>query len=214
RAALVKESLPKADELFAPKPESAPQAQANGALPPGHPPMPGVGGEDDAQLPPGHPQMPGSGAPGSPMSPMAHAGPSPEQVQDVADAVAQTERTPELESGLDKLTANAENDLDNGRYQEARDKMVRVMPMRPGDARTAADLGAAMAGLGKAEMAERVLTRALGSDPKQPRALFEMGKLLAARNDKAGARAKFEAVKASDAKFAAAHQVDSELSKL
>ncbi len=219
RAALVKESLPKAEELFAPRKEQA------GALPAGHPGIDGAEGEA-GELPPGHPAMEGSGvamngaahgmngAPGSPQNPMAHDGPSAEQVANVADAVAQTERTPELEAGLDKLTADGEADLDAGRFQEARDKLVRVMPMRPNDARTAADLGAAMAGLGKNDMAERVLERALGMDPKQPRALYALGKLLAQKGDAAGAKEKLAALQTSDAKFAADHHVADELAKL
>jgi len=198
RAALVRESLPKAEQLFAPKAEGARS-----------------GGAEPAQLQPGHPSMAAASAqPGQGAAPAAQGGPTPEQVQNIADAVGQTERTPELESGLDALLVQAEGDLDAGRFQQARDKMVRVMPMRPADPRTAADLGAAMAGLGKLEMAERVLSRALAGDPQQPRALVEMGKLLAARGDKAGARAKFAAAQAADAKFAAAHGVDGALRRL
>jgi tetratricopeptide (TPR) repeat protein len=222
RAALVKESLPKADELFAPKPRQGlpSAAPGTGELPQGHPTIDGaqLDGEPNAvangQLPPAHPGLDGAPMPGSNTSPMAHSGPSPEQVANVEDAVAQTERTPELEQGLDALTTQAEGDLDAHLFQAARDKIVRVMPMRPSDARTAADMGAAMAGLGKTEMAERVLGRALAIDPKQPRALYELGKLLALKGDKAGAKEKLLAAKSADAKFAAAHHVDDELGKL
>ncbi len=161
-----------------------------------------------------------------PGAPMAHRGaepgaaaaggqgPSPEVLRNMADAVAQTERTPELEKGLDELIAEAEALLDKGDYQGARDKLVRVMPMRPQDPRTAADLGAAMRGLGRAEMAERVLSRALEMDPRQPRALFELGKLSASRGDKAQALAKLRAAQAADAKFAQAHDVAGEIARL
>jgi Flp pilus assembly protein TadD len=89
-----------------------------------------------------------------------------------------------------------------------------VMPMRPNDARTAADLGGAMRGLGRTEMAERTLSRALQLDPKQPRALYEQAKLQQAQGDKDGARKTFEALRQADAKFAQAHGVDKELAAL
>ena len=200
RAALVKDSLPRADEIFTPK--AKPGA---GELPPGHP-----GIAQNGQLPAGHPSVGGS----SPQGPMAHAGPTAEEVAGVADAVSGTERTPELEKGLDDLTSAAEKLLDEGKYQEARDSIVRVMPMRPNDPRTAADMGAAMRGLGRADMAERTLTRALELNPKQPRALYELGKLLAQKGDKAGARAKLQATQAADAQFAQAHDVKGELARL
>jgi Flp pilus assembly protein TadD len=151
---------------------------------------------------------------------MAHRGAGPEEQVDpntmaqVADAVANTERTPELEKGLDKLTADAESLLDQGKYQEARDAMVRVMPMRPNDARTAAVMGAAMRGLGRYEMAERTLSHALQIDPRQPRALFEMGRLLAERGDKAAAADKLRAAQAADPQFARAHKIADELAQL
>jgi tetratricopeptide (TPR) repeat protein len=208
RAPLVKESLPRADEIFAPKSQG--QA-AKGQMPPGHPDV-------SAQLPAGHPPVGGS----APDAPMAHRGATPEEVpnvspqelQAVAEAAQNTERTPELEKGLDQLTSQAEALLDQGKYQEARDTMVRVMPMRPNDARTAAAMGAAMRGLGREQMAERTLSRALQLDPKQPRALYEMGKLLAARGDKAGAAEKLRAAEVADPKFAQSHGVAQELSKL
>jgi tetratricopeptide (TPR) repeat protein len=191
RSQLVKETLPKADEVFAKK---------QGPIPAGHPPV------AQGELPPGHP------APGS--QPMAHSGPTAEEVANIAEAVQGTERTPELEKGLDELLVQGESALDRGDYQAARDSVVRVMPMRPNDARTAADLGAAMRGLGRTEMAQRTLGRALQIDPKQPRALFEQGKLLAAQGDTAGARKSFEAAEQADPAFAKAHGIDQELAKL
>ncbi|TMA41266.1 MAG: tetratricopeptide repeat protein, partial [Deltaproteobacteria bacterium] len=57
-------------------------------------------------------------------------------------------------------------------------------------------------------------SRALQLDPKQPRALYEMGKLLAQQGDKAGALQRFNALKSADPKFAQSHRVDDELAKL
>jgi tetratricopeptide (TPR) repeat protein len=202
RAPLVRDSLAKADEIFKPHPE--------GALPIGHPSV----AQQDERLPPGHPAVVG-GRPGSPMN---HSGalaePTPEEIRNLQEAAQNTERTPELEKGLDDLLVEGEKDLDEGKYQDARDAVVRVMPMRPGDARAAAELGGAMRGLGRIEMAQRTLGRALQLDPKQPRALYEMGKLLAQQGDKAGALQSFRALQAADPKFARAHKVDEELGRL
>jgi len=199
RASLVRDTLPRADEVFAPRPA--------GQMPPGHPPV----GQQENALPPGHPAV-GGGQPGSPMN---HSGePTPEQITNLQDAVQNTERTPELEKGLDDLLAEGERDLDQGKYQDARDAVVRVMPMRPTDARAAAELGGAMRGLGRAEIAQRTLARALQLDPKQPRALYEMGKLQAQQGDKVGALQSFQALQAADPKFAAAHRIQEELGRL
>jgi tetratricopeptide (TPR) repeat protein len=200
RAELVRQSLPKADEMFAKK---AAEAASAGGLPPGHPVLPN------------HPPVAGN----DPAAPMAHSGAPSDQVDPntvaaVADAVKNTERTPELEKGLDDLTAQAEKLLDQDKYQEARDAIVRVMPMRPGDARTAAVLGGAMRGLGRTEMAQRTLSVALQNDPRQPRALYEMGKLKASSGDKTGAAESFRSLQATDPGFARAHGVDEQLARL
>ncbi len=200
RAPIVRETLPKANEVFKPR--------AAGQMPPGHP---AVAQQDDS-LPPGHPPI-GGGQPGAPMNHSGSAGPTPEEMKNMAEAVENTERTPELEKGLDDLLAEGEKALDQGKYQDARDAVVRVMPMRPNDARTAAALGGAMRGLGRTEMAQRTLARALQIDPKQPRALYEMGKLLAQQGDKAGALQNFQALQSADAKFALAHKVADEIKK-
>ncbi|MFL5453301.1 MAG: tetratricopeptide repeat protein [Myxococcales bacterium] len=200
RAELVRQSLPKADEIFAKK---ATEVASAGALGQGRP------------VPPNHPPVAGN----DPAAPMAHSGAPSDRVDPAAlaaveDAVKNTERTPELEKGLDDLTAQAEKLLDQDKYQEARDAIVRVMPMRPGDARTAAVLGGAMRGLGRTEMAQRTLSVALQNDPKQPRALYEMGKLKASSGDKAGAAASFQSLQTADPKFARAHGVDEQLARL
>ena len=139
---------------------------------------------------------------------------SPQQLQAVAEAAQNTERTPELEKGLDDLTSQAEGLLDQGKYQEARDAIIRVMPMRPNDARTAAILGGAMRGLGREPIAQRTLSRALEMDPRQPRALYEMGRHLAAQGDKTGAAEKLRAAQAADGKFAQSHGISQELARL
>ncbi len=147
RAPLVRETLPKADEVFKPG--------TDGQLPAGHPNV----AQQDQGLPPGHPaiggpgQAVGRGQPGSPMqhSDEARSQPTAEELKNMQEAVQNTERTPELEKGLDQLVDEGEKDLDEGKYQDARDAVVRVMPMRPNDARTAAALGGAMRGLGRTD---------------------------------------------------------------
>jgi Flp pilus assembly protein TadD len=86
--------------------------------------------------------------------------------------------------------------------------------MRPDDARTAAAMGGAMRGLGRMEMAQRTLARALQLNPTQPRALYEMAKLQAQQGDKAAAAQTFARLKGVDPKFARAHKVDEELARL
>jgi tetratricopeptide (TPR) repeat protein len=200
RAAIVRETLPKADEVFKPRPEASAKE------------APGAGNG----LPAGHPQI-GGGQPGAPTNRgggQAKAEPTAEEMRNLEEAVANTERTPELEKGLDELLAQSERDLDQGRYQEARDAVVRVMPMRPNDPRTSAAMGGAMRGLGRMEMAQRTLLHALQLDPKQPRALYEIGRLQAEQGDKAGATQSFAALKSADPQFARSHKVDEELAKL
>src|SRR5690242_15114583 len=191
RAPLVRDTLPKADELFKAKPAGA-AGQAQAA------PQPG-------QVPEGHPPVQDS-----PQS----IEPSAEEMKNVQEAAEHTERTPELEKGLDQLLSEGERDLDEGKYQDARDAVVRVMPMRPDDARTAAAMGGAMRGLGRMEMAQRTLARALQLNPTQPRALYEMAKLQAQQGDKAAAAQTFARLKGVDPKFARAHKVDEELARL
>lgn len=140
--------------------------------------------------------------------------PTAEEMKNMQEAIANTERTPELERGLDQLLAEGEQALDQGNYQEARDAVVRVMPMRPNDPRTSAALGGAMRGLGRTEMAERTLSHALRIDPNQPRALYEMGKLKAQQGEKGAALLYFQALESADAKFSAAHKVKDEVAKL
>ena len=63
-------------------------------------------------------------------------------------------------------------------------------------------------------MAQRTLSVALQNDPRQPRALYEMGRLRASLGDKSGAGQSFRALQASDASFARAHGVDEQLARL
>ena len=63
-------------------------------------------------------------------------------------------------------------------------------------------------------MAQRTLSVALQNDPRQPRALYEMGKLKASAGDKTGALESFRSLQTADAKFARDHGVDEQLARL
>jgi len=197
RAALVRENLPKVDQMFAP---------VDGGLPAGHPPLAAKVGAPAPTPPAAKGELPADHPP--------LGGPTPEQVKNVAEAMANTERTPALDKSLDESVGRGEKLLDEGKYQEARSALLPAMSMRPDDVRVAAALGGAMRGLGKLPMAERVLARALELDPRSARANYEMALLLAGKGDAAGARRRFEAVRDADAKFAERHRVADELAKL
>ena len=70
RAPIVKESLPRAEQIFAPK-----RDVAQGPLPPGHPDIGALPPGQRTQLPPGHPPIGGN----APSAPMAHPGQAPEE---------------------------------------------------------------------------------------------------------------------------------------
>ena len=180
RAALVRENLPKVDQLFAP-----PQADA------GPPPLPA-----------NHPPV------ATPQS-----GPTAEQVQNVAEAVKNTERTPALEKSLDETLARGEALLDEGKFQDARSALIQVMAMRPDSPQVAAALGGTMRGLGNLPMAERVLGRALQLDARSPRANYELGMLLAGRGDKQAAAQHLQ-ISLTDPAFASKHKITEELARL
>ena len=208
RGQIAKENLTKIDQLFAP-PDAGPARATASAMPPGHPSL-----GDQGALPSGHPPLAPSGVPAAGAAPGAEGGPTPEQVRNVAEAVANADRSPELEKSFDEAIVKGEKLLDQGNFAEARSALLPAMPMRPNDPKLAAALGGAMRGLGKLPMAERVLSRALELDPKSPRANYELGLLLAAKGDKAGARARLEAARAADAGWAGQHKVAEEIAKL
>lgn len=115
----------------------------------------------------GHPPVAGNDAPPQGPAPLAPG---------VAEAMAKVERTPELEANLDKLLADGDKLLTEGKWQQALDTFKQVMPLRP-DGRVALGMGVALRELGK-PMAERIIQQAAvmpGGD--KPRARFELAKL-------------------------------------
>ena len=184
RAQIVRETLPRIDQLFGPKAQVAlanPPAGAGG-LPEGHPPAGGDGGAMAAA-----PAL----APGT----MA--------------AMQQVPRTPALEKQLDDTLAQGEELLQQKKWQAALETFKQVMPLRP-DGRVALGMGIALRELGK-PTAERVLTMAAqmpGGDPA--RARLELG-MFYEKSSPAQAKALFQEVE-GDPKVGA--RAKAELAKL
>ena len=76
------------------------------------------------------------------------------------------------------------------------------------------DLGAWFGEHSNYSCAAEAFATSLQMDPKQPRALYEMGKLLAQRGDKSGALQNLQALQAADPGWARAHNVDQEIARL
>ena len=76
------------------------------------------------------------------------------------------------------------------------------------------DLGAWFGEHSNYSCAAEAFATSLQMDPKQPRALYEMGKLQAQQGDKGGALQSFAALQAADPKFARSHKVDDEIARL
>jgi tetratricopeptide (TPR) repeat protein len=150
RAALVRETLPRVDQIFGARPDLS---AAHGGSP--HVAMAQPGGDTTPAV----------------------AGPSAPAVDPATmQAFQNTEMTPELAASLDKLLVQGEQQVADGKWQEALETLRGVMPYRP-DGRVALALGIALRELGK-PTAERVLTQAQrmpGGDP--PRAKLELAKL-------------------------------------
>jgi tetratricopeptide (TPR) repeat protein len=105
---------------------------------------------------------------------------------DVVESIKNTERTPELQAGLAKLVEEGEDHLAHGKYQDALDAYKRVVPFEPDNGRAKAGMAWAMVGLQRQPMADRVWSVAVSGDPA---AVDKLGDALAAKGDKAGAKA-------------------------
>ncbi|RKH55374.1 hypothetical protein D7V93_23035 [Corallococcus llansteffanensis] len=107
---------------------------------------------------------------------------------EMVDAVKNTERTPELEAGLNKLVEEGEEHLARGRYQEALANYTRVVPFQPENGRAKAGMAWALVGLGR-PMGARVWSVALQGDAG---AVEKLGDTLLAKGDAKGAKALWE----------------------
>ncbi len=105
---------------------------------------------------------------------------------EMIEAVQNTERTPELQQGLAKLVEEGEDHLARGRYQEALDAYKRVVPFQPENGRAKAGMAWSLVKLDRRPMADRVWSVAVSADPA---AVEKLGDTLAAKGDKAGAKA-------------------------
>jgi len=137
-----------------------------------------------------------------------HPGPTPEQVQRMAEAAQNMERTPEVEAGFAKLVEQGEESLAKGRYQEALDAYKRVVPFQPENGRAKAGMAWAMVGLDRQPMADRVWTVAVSTDPA---AVDHLGDLLQQKGDEKGAKALWAKLKASAPDYAASSGLDKKL---
>lgn len=169
RATIVRETMPRIDELFGAKAVAKAHGHGAGAMA-GHPPI--------GEAPQGD-------------GPMAGPGPLP---AGMAEAMQKTPMTPELAKSLDQKLADGDLLLAKGEWQAALDTFKGVMPLRP-DGRVALGMGVALRELGK-PTAERVLlqaTRMPGGDAA--RAQYELGRLYETTQP-AKARETYEAIKA------------------
>ena len=114
------------------------------------------------------------------------------------DAVRNTERTPELAQGLQKLVEEGEADLAHGKFQEALDAYKRVVPFQPDNGRAKAGMAWALVGLGK-PMADRVWGVAVGADPS---AVDHLGDSLKALGDANGAKSLWQKLAQSSPDYA------------
>jgi tetratricopeptide (TPR) repeat protein len=135
-------------------------------------------------------------------------GPTQEQIQRMAEAAQNMQRTPELEAGFAKLVEQGEESLAKGRYQEALDAYKRVVPFQPENGRAKAGMAWAMVGLDRQPMADRVWMVAVSSDPA---AVDHLGDLLKQKGDDKGARALWAKLKASAPDYAASSGLDKKL---
>jgi tetratricopeptide (TPR) repeat protein len=139
--------------------------------------------------------------PAVPFAPFAGGGgnaAAPALSQDAIDAVRNTEKTPELMQGMQKLVEEGESDLAQGRYQEALDAYKRVVPFQPENGRAKAGMAWALVGLGK-PMADRVWMVAVQADPS---AVDKLGETLKSKGDEKGAKGVWQKLSASDPSYA------------
>jgi tetratricopeptide (TPR) repeat protein len=122
----------------------------------------------------------------------------PALTKEQMEAVQNTERTPELMQGMQKLVEEGEDDLAHGKFQDALDAYKRVVPFQPENGRAKAGMAWALVGLGK-PMADRVWMVAVQADPA---AVDKLGDALKAKGDAQGAQALWQKLASSDPTYA------------
>lgn len=117
----------------------------------------------------------------------------------VAQTFQQTERTPELLAGLQKLVEDAEDHLAGARFQQALDNYKQVIPFQPENGRAKAGMAYALIGLGRGAMADNVWRVAVMSDPA---AVDGLGTALKQKGDTKGAKAVWSRLAQTDPEYA------------
>ncbi len=108
----------------------------------------------------------------------------PQLTKEMIDAVQNTERTPEMEQGFQKLVEEAEGDLAKGQFQDALDKYKRVVPFEPGNGRAKAGMAWSLVRMNRQPMADNVWNVAA----QDPAAIDALGDSLKAKGDPDGAK--------------------------
>jgi tetratricopeptide (TPR) repeat protein len=121
-----------------------------------------------------------------PMMAGAGGGNPPALTQDQINAVQNTERTPEMMQGLQKLVEQGEDALAQGKFQDALDAYKRVVPFEPENGRAKAGMAWALVGMNRQPMADRIWQVAVGADPA---AVDHLGDTLKAKGNAEGAKA-------------------------
>lgn len=119
---------------------------------------------------------------------------SPETIK----AFESAPRNEQTEANFGKLIETGEEHLARGRFEEARQSYLQVMPYQPANPRLRAGMAWAMLRLNRQPMADNVWKAAL----ETPDAIAALGDTLKAKGDAAGARAVWERLKASAPSYA------------
>jgi tetratricopeptide (TPR) repeat protein len=124
---------------------------------------------------------------------------APALTKEAIEAVQNTERTPELMQGLQKLVDEGEDDLAHGKFQDALDVYKRVVPFQPENGRAKAGMAWALVGLGKQPMADRIWMVAVQADPH---AVDSLGDTLKSKGDARGAQSLWQKLASTDPGYA------------
>jgi tetratricopeptide (TPR) repeat protein len=117
----------------------------------------------------------------------------PQLTPEVVRAFEGAPRTPEMDAAFVKLIEAGEDHLAHGRFEEARQSFVQVMPYQPTNPRLRAGMAWAMIRLNRQPMADNVWRAAI----EAPDSVAALGDTLKAKGDADGARALWARLKTS-----------------
>ena len=138
-------------------------------------------------------------AAGTAAAPAAQPDSLPALNPETVEAIRSTERTPELQKGLQDLVEQGEEALGKGQYQAALEAYRRVVPFEPENGRARAGMAWALVGLNRQPMADRVWSVAVDSDPQ---AVDALGDLLAKKGNAKEAQALWAKLAATSPAYA------------